>query len=113
VRIFEYQPRFTHSKVLLCDDWATIGSSNIDRWTLRWNLEANQEIDDEAFAEEVRAMLERDFRDSAECLFAVWRNRPWHRRALETFWGWVDIWLERLFHRPPRDQRKKSGRRSP
>jgi len=110
VRIFEYQPRFTHSKILLCDDWATIGSSNIDRWTLRWNLEANQEVDDEAFAEEVRAMLERDFQDSAECLFAVWRNRPWHRRLLETFWGWVDIWLERLFHRPPRDQRRKSDR---
>jgi hypothetical protein len=53
-------------------------------------------------------MMERDFRDSEECLFEEWRNRPWQRRVLETFWGWVDIWLERLFHRPPRDIRKKS-----
>jgi cardiolipin synthase A/B len=109
VHIFEYQPRFTHSKILMCDDWVTIGSSNIDRWTLRWNLEANQEIDDAVFAAEVSAMLERDFRDSEECLFEEWRNRPWQRRVLETFWGWVDIWLERLFHRPPRDIRKKSN----
>ncbi len=101
VRIFEYQPRFTHTKILLCDEWVTIGSSNIDRWTLRWNLEANQEIDDSAFAAEVRAMLERDFQDSRECLFAEWRNRPWHRRLRESFWGGMDIWLERLFHRPP------------
>jgi cardiolipin synthase len=108
VRIFEYQPRFTHSKILLCDEWVTIGSSNIDRWTLRWNLEANQEIDDAVFAAEVTAMLERDFQNSEECLFGEWRNRPWYQRAKETFWGWVDIWLERLFHRPPRNIRKKS-----
>lgn len=109
VRIFEYQPRFTHSKILLCDEWVTIGSSNIDRWTLRWNLEANQEIDDASFAAEVCAMLERDFQDSDECLFSEWRNRPWYRRLKETFWGWVDIWLERLFHRPPRNHHKKSN----
>lgn len=101
VRIFEYQPRFTHSKILLCDEWVTIGSSNIDRWTLRWNLEANQEIDDGPFASKVSAVLEQDFRDSHEWQFAEWRKRPWHRRLRETFWGRVDIWLERLFHRPP------------
>lgn len=110
VHIYEYQPRFTHSKILLCDDWVTIGSSNIDRWTLRWNLEANQEVDDAGFAAEVSAMLERDFQDSVECLLADWRQRPWHRRALEAFWGRVDIWLERLFRRPPRGPDKKSDR---
>lgn len=101
VRILEYQPRFTHSKILLCDQWVSIGSSNIDRWTLRWNLEANQEIDDAGFAGEVREMLERDFQDCREYLFSDWANRPWHKRVLESLWGWVDIWLERLFHRPP------------
>jgi len=102
VRIFEFQPRFTHSKVLLCDDWASIGSSNLDRWTLRWNLEANQEIADEAFADQVREMLEDDFRHSGECLYREWVIRPWYRRWQEGFWGRVDLWLERLFRRPPR-----------
>ena len=101
VRIFEYQPSFTHSKVLLCDEWTSIGSSNLDRWTLRWNLEANQEIDDAVFAEQVRAMLEDDFSRSHECLFSIWGARPWYRRWREGFWGWVDIWIERLFHHPP------------
>jgi len=101
IRIFEYQPRFTHSKVVVCDDWVSIGSSNIDRWTARWNLEANQEIDDTDFAEQARLMLEEDFRNSHEYLFSEWRNRPRYRRFVESFWGWVDLWLERLFHRPP------------
>ena len=109
VRIFEYRPRFTHSKILLCDEWVTIGSSNIDRWTLRWNLEANQEIDDAAFAKDVSAMFERDFQNSDERLFPEWHNRPWHQRMREIFWGWVDIWLERLFHRQPRNHKKKSN----
>ncbi len=96
VRIFEYQPRFLHSKVFLCDDWVSIGSSNLDRWNLRWNLEANQEIDDTAFASEVRAMFEADFRDSVECRYPQWRRRPWSARAREQLWGRVDLWLHRL-----------------
>ncbi|KAG1682769.1 Cardiolipin synthase [Nymphon striatum] len=44
VRIFEYQGRFTHTKMVLVDDWFSIGSSNMDRWNFRWNLEANLEV---------------------------------------------------------------------
>jgi len=106
VRIFEFQPRFTHSKVLVCDEWCSIGSSNLDRWTLRWNLEANQEIDDSAFSDQVCEMLEDDFRHSGECLFSEWDKRPWYRRWKEGFWGWVDMWLERLVHPPSRRPRE-------
>ena len=83
VRIFEYQPRFLHQKVLLCDRHVSIGSTNLDRWNLRWNLEANQDIDDEEFAERVQAMLEEDLEHSHEILYQQWRYRPWHRRLLE------------------------------
>src|SRR5690606_26145988 len=38
VHIFEYQPRFSHTKLMLCDDWVSTGSSNSDRWNLHWNL---------------------------------------------------------------------------
>jgi phosphatidylserine/phosphatidylglycerophosphate/cardiolipin synthase-like enzyme len=57
VVIYEYQPRFLHTKLVLCDDWVSIGSSNLDRWGVLWNLEANQEIESPAFAREVEAML--------------------------------------------------------
>jgi phosphatidylserine/phosphatidylglycerophosphate/cardiolipin synthase-like enzyme len=102
VRIFEYQPRFLHAKTVLCDDWVMIGSSNLDRWNLRWNLEANQEVDDATFAQAVQSMFEEDFRHSVECRYEDWRRRPWHARWRERWWGRVDMWLESLGRRKAR-----------
>lgn len=96
VRIFEYQPRFLHSKAALCDHWASIGSSNLDRWALRWNLEANQEIEDPQFATRVQDMFEADFREAGECQYARWLARPWLAQIRERFWGRVDLILHRL-----------------
>jgi len=50
VRIFEYQPRVLHGKMTICDGWVSVGSSNLDRYSFKWNLEGNQEIENEAFA---------------------------------------------------------------
>lgn len=99
VRIFEYQPRFLHTKTLICDQWVSIGSSNFDRWNLRWNLEANQEVDDQRFAEAVVVMFDADFRESVEIDSAHWRRRRWVSRLRERFWGRVDMWLESLGRR--------------
>ena len=96
VQIFEYQPRFTHAKVSLCDNWASVGSSNIDRWNLYWNLEANQEVDDASFATQVRQMFEADFALSREYRLDEWRARPWYYRLQEWFWGGVDAAMSRL-----------------
>jgi phosphatidylserine/phosphatidylglycerophosphate/cardiolipin synthase-like enzyme len=99
VRIFEYQPRFLHAKCVLIDDWATLGSSNHDRWNMRWNLEANQEIEDSRLAAELQGLFEADFARSVECLLADWRARPWWARWREYFWGMVDHLLMRLGRR--------------
>ena len=99
VRIFEYQPRFLHAKTVLCDDWVSIGSSNLDRWNLRWNLEANQEVEHAAFGDAAKIMFDEDFRNSIECLYEEWRRRPWHARLREYLWGRVDMWLESLGRR--------------
>ena len=94
VRIFEYQPRFIHSKAALCDQWVSIGSSNFDRWNVHWNLEANQTVDDPRFAAAVQAMFEQDFGDAAECSYQQWRRRPWPTRLREYSWGKLDNWLD-------------------
>lgn len=109
-RIYEYRPRFLHSKVLLCDDWASVGSSNLDRWNQLWNLDANQETEDSALASEVRAMFETDFDSSRELHWETWRRRPWHRRLLERFWGMVDGWVFRITGQGVRRHRKRAHR---
>ncbi len=93
VRIFEYQPRFIHVKTVLCDHWISIGSSNFDHWNLRWNLEANQEIEDEAFALRVQTVFAADFDQCQEITLAAWGARPWRDRLLERFFGRIDTLL--------------------
>lgn len=101
VRIFEYQPRVLHAKAILCDNWVSIGSSNLDRWSMRWNLEANQEINDAGFAEVLAVQFAADFADSNELDYQQWSRRPRHVRLSEWFWGIIDLWLSRLGHDKP------------
>ena len=99
VRVFEYQPRFLHSKILLCDSWISLGSSNVDRWNLRWNLEANQEIEDSQFTLRVRELFEGDFKQSEECRLEDWPDRSWHHQLLEWFWGRIETLVEIISER--------------
>jgi cardiolipin synthase len=96
VRIFEYQPRFLHAKTVLCDDWAAIGSSNFDRWNLRWNLEANQEIENPEFAAQVKRMFEQDFTNSVEYTIEMWERHGWSRRLLQWFWKRVEVFSQSI-----------------
>lgn len=109
VRIYEYQQRFMHAKVVLCDDWASVGSSNLDHWNLRWNLEANQETDDARLAQQIVAIFENDFQHSVEIDSMGWARRWWGTRVLEQFWGIVDSWLKRLRQW---EKRSRAGRDS-
>mgnify|MGYP001822743001 FL=1 len=96
VRIFEYQPRFFHAKTVLCDDWVAIGSSNFDRWNLRWNLEANQEIKDTTLARQVKEMFEQDFSNSVEYTYEQWRQTSLYKRLLQWFWKKVERLSQRI-----------------
>ncbi len=99
VRIFEYQPRFLHAKILLCDQWLSLGSSNLDRWTYRWNLEANQELVDPRISDQVQALFEADFSHCREVHYADWTCRPWSRRLWERVLGQVAWILSRFSDR--------------
>jgi len=85
VRIFEYTPAFLHAKVArVDDDWATVGSSNIDPLSLLLNLEANVVVRDAPFAAALAARLDHAFAASTEVTaplpIAGWRR--WLRRGL-------------------------------
>jgi len=95
VRIFEYQPHMLHAKVILCDDWVSVGSSNLDRWSFRWNLEANQEVADPRFADVVAALFEADLRVSRAISRYQWRERTWLDRLRESIAGALDRQLDR------------------
>ena len=97
VRIFEYQPRFLHMKVALVDNWSSIGSCNFDRWNLRWNLEANQEIIDKEFSDKVEEMMLQDF-THCQCIDEIsWSSRSWLQKFRELFWSTIGGAISKLF----------------
>lgn len=90
VRIFEYQSRFLHLKMVLVDDWVSIGSCNFDHWNLRFNLEANLEALDPQLTQAVSACFLDDFEHSREITLEDWRRRPLLKRMQQRLWGWLD-----------------------
>lgn len=90
VRIFEYQPRFLHLKMVLVDDWVSVGSCNFDHWNLHFNLEANVEALDGELTAAVAASFVADFANSTEITLDDWRARPWWRRLQQRLWGSLD-----------------------
>jgi phosphatidylserine/phosphatidylglycerophosphate/cardiolipin synthase-like enzyme len=100
VRIFEYQPRVLHGKMTLCDDWLSLGSSNLDRWSFRWNLEANQEVESAALAAQAAAVFAADCGESQELDRRHWRRRALLDRMRESIAGALDRILDR-WRRPP------------
>ncbi|MFM7505361.1 MAG: phospholipase D-like domain-containing protein, partial [Rubrivivax sp.] len=87
VRIFEYTPAFLHAKVArVDDDWATVGSSNIDPLSLLLNLEANVVVRDAGFAAELGARFEQAFALSSEVVAPMRRGlRGWATRLVVAF----------------------------
>ena len=94
VEIHEYHHSFLHAKVAVVDGrWATVGSSNIDPFSLLLAREANVVIEDPAFAAELRASLERAIQKGAQRVLPLqWEQQPLHRR----FFAWLSYGLVRL-----------------
>jgi cardiolipin synthase len=60
VQINQYTRSFLHAKAaVIDDDWATVGSSNLDPYSLLMAREANVLVRDAAFTSELRARMEQ------------------------------------------------------
>lgn len=94
IRIFEYRRSFLHAKVAVIDEhWATVGSSNIDPFSLLLAREANVVVRDQRFAEELRRSLKQAMDEGAtELPPQLWQQLPWTARLLR----WLSYNLVRV-----------------
>jgi cardiolipin synthase len=83
VQIHEYLPSYLHAKVAIVDtQWATVGSSNIDPYSLLLAREANIAVHDQGFAVRLRAELERAIEAESIAIDAdAFARRGWLRRG--------------------------------
>ena len=81
IPVYRYQDGFLHQKCLLMDDQlALIGSTNLDNRSLHLNFELMLAADDHALIQQVTEMMQRDFEDSVREDPARSRLRPWYVR---------------------------------
>lgn len=105
IHIHEYTRGFLHAKVAVADGrWATVGSSNIDPFSLLLAREANLVIQDAGFATELRESLQHAISTGATRLDPAHWRRP---RLPQRLLNWLALGLIRLllglagFGRPP------------
>lgn len=81
IRIFEYQPGMLHSKTLIVDDWATIGSSNFNRRSLFHDLEVDYVLQREESLKELEQAFIEDLKVSSEQILesSLRRHPLWQR----------------------------------
>lgn len=87
IEIYEYEKGFMHSKVAVIDnDWATVGSSNLDPFSFLLAREANIVVRDKAFTAELRQDIEKTIREGTRQIEeGYWKRLPFYRRGL----SWV------------------------
>jgi cardiolipin synthase len=82
VAIAEYDKSMLHGKVAAIDDrWATVGSSNLDPFSLLLNREANLVVEDAEFARQLRESVEAEIVAGGRwCVARQWAARSvWER----------------------------------
>jgi cardiolipin synthase len=87
IEIYEYVPSYLHAKVAVIDgEWSTVGSSNIDPYSLLLAREANVVVYDERFGAELQSVLERAIERDAFALRAEdYARRSWLERLRDVF----------------------------
>ncbi len=95
VEIYEYNKGYMHSKVAVVDGhWATVGSSNIDPFSLLLSHEANVVVHDSPFAQQLRTHLLTTIEEDAQHISAEdWLRGNLFKRTM----SWIAYGIVRLF----------------
>ncbi len=87
ITVCEYQKSMMHAKVAVVDDaWATVGSSNLDPFSLFLNREANIAVFDTGFARQLRESIMAEMETGGVICMA----EDWHKR---TRWVRLQSWF--------------------
>lgn len=93
VRIFEYLPSMLHNKVLILDNWITVGSSNLNHRSLLHDLEVDINIRIPAAQQQIEQEFAQDLEQSQEVYLAQWYKRPLYQRFLGRLLLYIKYWI--------------------
>ncbi|MDO9189424.1 MAG: phospholipase D-like domain-containing protein, partial [Sulfurimicrobium sp.] len=94
IEIYEYHRSFLHAKVAVVDGiWATVGSSNIDPFSLLLSREANVVVNDADFSVRLKGSLVRAMDEGSRVVtYESWKRQPLYLRLM----SWLSYGSVRL-----------------
>jgi cardiolipin synthase A/B len=85
VKIYEWQGEMLHAKTATIDGvWSTVGTSNLDWWSIARDNEVNAIILSHSFGDEMNRMFRSDMENSTQIDLAQWKHRGLCERVEET-----------------------------
>jgi cardiolipin synthase len=94
IHIHQYQKGMIHCKTMVIDDdWASVGSSNIDNFSSFLNYEINISSVDKKFVEEMKEQFNNDLKESTEILPEGWKKRLVIYKILEFFFAPLGVFF--------------------
>jgi cardiolipin synthase A/B len=94
VRLYELRDRMIHAKTAVIDGvWSTVGSTNMDLQSFRFNNEINVIVIGKDFADKMEDLFEQDLKTSEEVTAEKWSQRPILDRVKEFFARLLSPWL--------------------
>ena len=86
VKVYEWRGNMLHAKTATVDHvWSTVGSSNLDWWSIARNDEINATIVSDGFGREMDRMFDRDLQNATEIDPEQWKSRSIFEHAYEDF----------------------------
>jgi cardiolipin synthase len=94
VKLFEHRNALLHAKTAVIDGvWSTVGSTNMDYWSLLSDDEVNAVVLSREFAIEMEKMFVRDLAESSEIQREKWEKRSLFTRIREWFAHLFSHWM--------------------
>jgi cardiolipin synthase A/B len=90
VEIYEYQPQILHAKLIIADDIVYVGSANLDPRSLDINYEFMIRFDQQAMADQARAIFAGSLAHCRPITSEGWRRSRTIWRRLKQHWAY---WL--------------------
>ena len=85
VKIYEWEGEMLHAKTATIDGvWSTVGTSNLDWWSIARNNELNAIILSHSFANDMSQMFFKDLKSASQITPEVWKRRGVGERLKET-----------------------------
>jgi cardiolipin synthase len=94
VKIYERRNALLHAKTAVIDGvWSTVGSTNLDYWSLLSDDEVNAVVLSREFAVEMEKSFAKDLAESHEIKWEEWKERPLFSKLREWFAHLFVHWL--------------------